>query len=158
MGEKPPAWAPWITIMPIIRGLILCFAAKLSAIGAMIATAAGDRAPTAVMTAVMANMTHGIRATLLPTILTAPRTSRSMVPLFWAIAKRYVTPTIVRNRPPGKLARMSVVDIPRTTEPSRKAPTNARAPMLSGSTVASRNITARMMMDRTGADIVVPPG
>jgi hypothetical protein len=29
--------------------------------------------------------------------------------------------------------------------------------MLRGSTVASRNITARTMMDRTGADIVVPP-
>ena len=74
--------------MPIIRGLILCFAAKLSAIGAMIATAAGNSAPTAVMTAVMANMTQGMSATLLPTIRTAPRTSRSMVPLFWAIAKR----------------------------------------------------------------------
>ena len=54
----------------------------------MMATAAGDRAPTAVMTAVMANMTHGIRATRLPTILTAPRTRRSMVPLFCAMANR----------------------------------------------------------------------
>ena len=88
MGEKPPACAPWITIMPIMSGLILCLAAKLRAIGAMMATAAGERAPTAVITAVMANMTHGIRATLLPTSRTAPRTSRSMVPLFCAMANR----------------------------------------------------------------------
>jgi hypothetical protein len=64
---------------------------------------------------------------------------------------------MVRNRPPGKLARISLVDMPRKTDPSRNAPTKARAPMLRGSTVASRNITARTMMDRTGADIVVPP-
>ena len=62
--------------------------AKLRAMGAMIATAAGDSAPTAVMTAVMANITQGIRATRLPTSLTAPRTNRSMVPLFWAMANR----------------------------------------------------------------------
>jgi hypothetical protein len=54
----------------------------------MMATAAGDRAPTAVISAVMANITHGMRATLLPTSRTAPRTNRSMVPLFWAMANR----------------------------------------------------------------------
>ena len=88
MGENPPAWAPWITIMPISSGLILYLPAKLRAIGAMMATAAGDSAPTAVMTAVMANMTQGMRATRLPTSLTAPRTRRSMVPLFCAMANR----------------------------------------------------------------------
>ncbi|MCY1241260.1 hypothetical protein D9M72_541520 [compost metagenome] len=77
-----------MTIMPIMSGLILCFAAKLRAIGAMMATAAGDSAPTAVISAVMANMTQGISATLLPTSRTAPRTKRSMVPLFCAMAKR----------------------------------------------------------------------
>ena len=64
---------------------------------------------------------------------------------------------MVRKRPPGKLARISFVDMPSTRAPSRKAPTKARAPMLRGRTVASRNIAARMMIDKTGADIVGPP-
>ena len=47
MGEKPPAWAPWITIMPISSGLILCFPAKLRAIGGNDGDGGGDSAPTA---------------------------------------------------------------------------------------------------------------
>ena len=62
--------------------------ALLTAIGAMIATAAGERAPMPVSTAVTKNMIHGMAATWPPTSFTAPRTSRSTVPLFCAIAKR----------------------------------------------------------------------
>ena len=54
----------------------------------MIAQAAGLTAPMAVSTPVTANITHGIRATLPPTAVTALRTIRSTVPLFLAIANR----------------------------------------------------------------------
>ncbi len=84
IGEKPPPCAPWMTKRPIIRGLILYLAAKPSAIGAMIATAAGLTAPTEVRSAVTANMTHGMAAMRPPTARTASLTSQSMVPLFWA--------------------------------------------------------------------------
>ena len=47
--------------MPISSGLIPCRAAKVSAIGAMIATAAGDSAPIAVSSAVTKNMIQGMR-------------------------------------------------------------------------------------------------
>ncbi len=130
-------------------------AAKPSATGAMMATAAGPSAPTAVMAAVMKNITQGISATRLRTSFTAPWTSRSMVPLFCAMAKRYVTPTSVRKSPPGNSAMMSSVSIPRTTAPSRKAPTKARAPILMGSSVAIRNIAARMVIESNGADIFI---
>ena len=88
IGEKPPAWAPWITIRPIISGLMAYFTAKPSAMGAMIATAPGLTAPTEVSAAAMRNMIHGIAATCPRTARTARRTSQSMVPLFWAMAKR----------------------------------------------------------------------
>ena len=74
--------------MPMSSGLIPCRAAKVSAIGAMIATAAGESAPIAVSSAVTKNMIQGMAATWPPTSFTAPRTSRSTVPLFWAIANR----------------------------------------------------------------------
>ncbi len=88
MGEKPPAWAPWITISPISSGLMPYFTAKPSAIGAMMATAPGLTAPTDVRAAAIRNMIHGIAATCPRTALTASRTSQSMVPLVCAMAKR----------------------------------------------------------------------
>ena len=54
----------------------------------MIAQAAGLTAPIEVISAVTANITHGIRATRPPTPRTADLTIRSTVPLFLAIAKR----------------------------------------------------------------------
>ena len=54
----------------------------------MIAQAAGLAAPIAVITAVTANITHGISATRPPTDATAVRTIRSTVPFCRAIAKR----------------------------------------------------------------------
>jgi hypothetical protein len=36
IGEKPPACAPWITMRPISRGLMLYFSANPRAMGAMI--------------------------------------------------------------------------------------------------------------------------
>src|SRR3712207_6444783 len=147
MGEKPPPWAPWITIMPISSGLIPCRAAKVSAIGAMIATAAGERAPIAVSSAVTANMIHGMAATWPPTSRTAPRTSRSTVPLFCAIANRYVTPIRVTTSSAGNPARMSSVVSPTDSVPTRNAATKASAPMLMGRNVAIAKIatSARMV-------------
>ena len=54
----------------------------------MMAHAAGLTAPIAVSRAVIANITHGIRATRPRTAFTATRTIRSTVPFFLAIAKR----------------------------------------------------------------------
>ena len=54
----------------------------------MIAQAAGLAAPIAVMTAVTANITHGINQTLPLASSTALRTIRSTVPFWRAIAKR----------------------------------------------------------------------
>ncbi len=62
--------------------------AKLSAIGATIATAAGLTAPIAVSAPVRANITHGIRATRPRTARTAACTSQSVVPLARARANR----------------------------------------------------------------------
>ena len=142
IGEKPPPCAPWITIRPIISGLMLCLTAKPRAIGAMIATAAGLTAPMAVSIAVMANITQGMAAILPPTARTARRTSQSMVPLFWACANRKVIPTRVRKSSAGKPARMPLAVMPAARVPTRKAPTNARTPMLMGRTVAMMNIRA----------------
>ena len=88
MGEKPPPCAPWITSKPIINGLMLYLAAKPSAMGAMIATAAGLTAPTDVSKAAMKNMIQGMAAIRPRTARTARRTNQSMVPLFWASANR----------------------------------------------------------------------
>ena len=88
IGEKPPACAPCTTNMAISNGLILCRPAKPSAIGPMMAQAAGLAAPIAVSSAVTANIAQGISATRPRTARTAPRTMRSTVPLFFAIAKR----------------------------------------------------------------------
>ena len=143
IGENPPACAPWITIMPMSNGLIRYRFAKPSAIGAMIATAAGPSAPKAVSRPVIPNITHGMKATRPRTSRTAPRTIRSTVPLFWAIANRYVTPTKVRNRSLGKPAMMSSAFIPTARVPTKKAATNPSVPMLMGSSVAATNIATR---------------
>ena len=88
IGEKPPPCAPCTTIRPISSGLMPYLAAKPSAIGAMMATAAGLTAPTAVSSAAMKNMIHGMAAMRPRTARTASLTSQSMVPLFCASANR----------------------------------------------------------------------
>lgn len=88
IGEKPPAWAPCTTITPISSGLMPCRTAKLRAIGATIATAAGLTAPIAVSAPVRANITHGISATRPRTSRIEACTSQSVVPLARAIANR----------------------------------------------------------------------
>ena len=88
IGEKPPPCAPWMIISPIIKGLMPCLAAKPSAMGARMATAAGLTAPTEVSAAATANMIHGMAAMRPPTARTARPTSQSMVPLFCASANR----------------------------------------------------------------------
>ena len=122
---------------------MLYFNANPSATGAMMATAPGLTAPTDVKTAEIPNMIHGIAAIRPRTALTASRTSQSIVPLFWAMAKRKVMPTRVRNRPPGKPAMMALVVWPATRVPTRNAPTKASTPMLIGRIVATTNIATR---------------
>ena len=88
MGEKPPPWAPCTTIAPISSGLMPYCAAKLSAIGATMATAAGLTAPIAVSAPVSTNITHGISTTRPRTRRIEACTSQSVVPLARAIANR----------------------------------------------------------------------
>ena len=132
-----------MTIRPISSGLMLYFRANPRAIGAMIATAPGLTAPTDVRTAEIPNMIHGMAAIRPRTALTAILTSQSIVPLFWAMAKRKVIPTRVRNSPPGKPAMIALVVCPATRVPTRNAPTKARTPMLTGRIVATTNIRTR---------------
>ena len=61
---------------------------EAEAIGAMIATAAGLTAPTAVSSAAMKNMIHGMAAMRPRTARTPSWTSQSIVPLFCASANR----------------------------------------------------------------------
>ena len=101
----------------------------------MIAQAAGLAAPIAVISAVTPNITHGIRATRPPTAFTALRTIRSTVPLFRAIAKRYVTPISVSTRSALIPARISFSSRFSEYMPTSHAATYASAPMLIGSRV-----------------------
>src|SRR5919199_3923528 len=116
------------------------------------ATAAGESAPIAVSSAVTANMIHGMAATWPPTSRTAPRTSRSTVPLFCAIANRYVTPISVTTSSAGNPARMSSVLSPTDSVPTRNAATKASAPMLMGRNVAIAKITISAMMVMISGD------
>jgi hypothetical protein len=88
IGENPPACAPWMTMSPMSNGLMRYCEANPSAIGAMMATAPGLTAPTAVRVPVITNMIHGMAAIRPRTARTARSTSQSMVPLFRARAKR----------------------------------------------------------------------
>ena len=69
------------------------------------------------------------------------------MPLFCAIANRYVTPISVRTRPAGNPPMMSSVDSPTDSVPTRNAATKASAPMLMGRNVAIAKIatSARMV-------------
>ena len=156
IGEKPPAWAPCTTNMPIISGLILYRPAKPSAIGPMMAQAAGLAAPIAVSTAVTPNITHGISTTRPPTARTADLTMTSTVPLFLAIANRYVTPTRVRTRSPLMPAMISFSSRFREYMPTSQAATKASAPMLIGSTVPTTNSAMSARMDTHSGDMTFP--
>ncbi|MGX1370284.1 hypothetical protein RKD19_005643 [Streptomyces canus] len=156
IGEKPPPWAPCTTIAPISSGLIPYRAAKLSAIGATIATAAGLTAPIAVSAPVSANITHGISATRPRTSRIDAWTSQSVVPLARAIANRYVTPTRTTNRSPGKPAKMPSASRSATSSPTAKAAAKARAPMLTERVVAMTNTTTRTRIEMSWGDIRAP--
>jgi hypothetical protein len=75
--------------------------------------------------------------------------------LFVAIANRYVTPTRITNRSPGNPAKMSSSATP-SAVPSPKAATIPRTPMLIGSSVATRKMATRTMMDSSSLDIRPP--
>ncbi len=120
----------------------------------MMAQAAGLAAPMAVSSAVTPNITHGISATRPPTARTAARTMRSTVPLFLAIAKRYVTPTSVRTRSPLMPPMISFSSRSREYIPTSQAATKASAPMLIGSSVPTTKSAMSASMDTHSGDIV----
>ena len=72
-----------------------------------------------------------------PTARTAAWISQSTVPLFDAIANRYVTPTRITNRSPGKPAKMSSSETP-SAVPTANAATMPSTPMLIPSVVADQ--------------------
>ena len=84
------------------------------------------------------------------------------MPLFCAMANRYVTPISVRTSSAGNppatssLPRMASVDSPTDSVPTRNAATNASAPMLIGNTVAIAKITTRAMMETVSGDTITP--
>ena len=80
-----PVFTVWLGIGSESK---IAFASIYGFLPTMLATAAGPRAPMAVSTPVTANMIQGISATRPATSFTAPRTSRSTVPLFCAMANR----------------------------------------------------------------------
>ena len=155
IGEKPPAVAPLMMNRPISTGLMPYWIAKPMPIGATIATAPGTTAPDAVSTAVTRNMTHGIAAMRPPTARTAPCTSQSTVPFAVAMPNRYVTPTRITNRSPGKPRKMSSSDTP-SAVPSPKAATMPSTPMLIDSVVPTAKIATRMRIEINSFDMCSP--
>ena len=114
----------------------------------MIATAAGTTEPTAVSTPVIANITHGISATRPPTAFTAACTSQSTVPLLLAIANRYVTPTRMMNRSPGKPAKI-VSSSTASAVPTMNAAVMPSRPMLIGRSVPITKIATSTSIEVT---------
>ncbi len=153
MGEKPPPWEPCTTMAPISSGLIWYRAAKESASGATIATAAGLTAPIAVSAPLIANITHGISATRPPTSRIDACTSQSVVPLARARANRYVTPTSTTNRSPGNPAKMWSALKSATSSPTPKAAAKDRAPILIDRVVAMTKTTTSTSIEINSSDI-----
>lgn len=87
-GENAPAWAPLITIIPVMSGLMVWRKAKFIPMGTRIATAAGVKVPSEVSTPARRKSTQGIRAVRPLTRRTPAATSRSTVPLRRATANR----------------------------------------------------------------------
>ncbi len=129
--------------MPISTGLIRYRAAKPIATGATIATVAGVAAPMPAITAQITNIAHGTSATRPRTARTLACTIQSTVPLFFASANRYVTPTRMTNRFAGKPATTSSGPTPKTVTPTTPAAARASAPMLTDRTVATRKTRTR---------------
>ena len=87
-----------------------------------------------------------------PTAFTAAWTSQSTVPLFVAIANRYVTPTRITNRSPGKPAKMSSSETP-SAVPTMNAATMPRIPMLIPIVVAIRKTATSTRIEINSLDI-----
>ena len=88
MGEKAPACAPLIVMMPMTSGLIRVRAANDMAAGEMRATAAGLNVPRAVSTEAQKKNTHGHDRDAAADARMQALTSRSMVPFFLAMPKK----------------------------------------------------------------------
>ena len=126
--------------------------AKPIAIGTTIATAPGTTAPDAVSTAVTMKNTHGIAATRPPTARTEAWTSQFTVPLLDAMPNRYVTPTRMMNRSPGKPRKMSSSVTPNAV-PTTKAATMPSTPMLTGIVVPITKISTRTSSEMSSLDM-----
>ena len=120
--------------------------------GAMIAIAAGTTEPKPVRIAVTMKNTQGMSATRPPTTFTSACTIQSTVPLSFARAKRYVTPTRMRNRSAGNPDRRVSTSSPSTRVPKRKVAMSASAPMWTDVKVAMTNSATRTSMERTSRD------
>ena len=123
----------------------------------MIATAAGLTAPNAVSTPAIANITQGMATSRPRTARTATASSQSMVPLLRAIAYSRVMPIRVTASSSGKpSSRIVSPSMSVSVRPSTNAPTNARMPMLIGSTVAITNIASRARIEMSSGDTITP--
>jgi hypothetical protein len=160
IGEKEPALAPFTTIRPIGTGLRWWRRARPVPMGAIIATAAGPTAPTAVTAAVTKNMAQGTRETRPCAARIATSTSQSTVPLFLAMANRNVTPVSTMNRSPGNpptmLSTFAAGGPGNTNIPRMNAAEIASAPRWIGNTVAMRKIAASTRMDASSTDMSGP--
>src|SRR6476620_7349671 len=88
IGEKAPACAPLIVMMPMTNGLIFVLAANDIAAGEINATAAGLNVPSAVSTEAQKKNTHGTTVTRPRTARIQALTRRSIVPFFLAMPKK----------------------------------------------------------------------
>lgn len=113
IGEKAPAWAPLIVMMPMTSGLMRLRAANVMAAGAIRATAAGLKVPSEVRNAATRKKTQGISETFPRTARMHALTIRSIVPFCLAMPKKYVTPMTVRTMWLGKASRTSLSSKPR---------------------------------------------
>ena len=118
----------------------------------MMATAPGTTAPDAVRMAVTRKKTQGMATVRPPTARTAAWISQSTVPLLDAMPNRYVTPTRMTKRSPGKPRKMSSSETPMAV-PTTKAATIPSTPMLIDIVVPIRKIRIRTRIVMSSSDI-----
>ncbi len=103
-GDRFPELAPLITASALRNGESPARRPAAMPIGATSATLAMAPGPALASALAITNSTHGRRRASPFARRSAAPATRSMVPFASASAKSSVTPTRVRNSPPGKLA------------------------------------------------------
>jgi hypothetical protein len=97
---------------------------------------------------------HGMAPTRPPTALIRSCTNQSTVPLRWAIANRYVTPTRTTKMSPGKTPKMSSAVMSAASVPTRNAAVNASTPMFIDSPIATAKTATSARMETTSVDML----